>query len=50
MKHITLILFIIVTTIAFCLGRYEQCQCYLLMALLYNTIWNDLNKKGKKGD
>lgn len=47
MKHFLLIPFIIVAAIDFCLDQYAQCQCYLLMALLYNTVWNDLDKKEK---
>lgn len=44
MRHLVILILIIVASVCLWLDEYEQCQCYLLMALLYNNIYNDVKK------
>lgn len=46
MKYIGIIFAIIASTIEFWFERYESCQCFLLMALLYYAM----DKNDKKGE
>lgn len=48
MKHILIIFLIATSAISFYVEQFEQCQCFLLMALLFYTIWDDFVKKKNK--
>lgn len=44
-KYTVVTMLSIASAIEFCLGRYEQCQCFLLLTLLGYNVLNDIKKK-----